>query len=352
MVTLRSENLQSTFPLAHFDSAVFLQLKDMNVAFNTSNLAKLTALAIDNSRSSLPNVVNLISVLRMAPALKSLTLTGRWIPRTAEEQNNLRNTQVFQAQQLKDVHLRTEAAFVREFFSVVSVSASSQIHLHVWAAAGQEGTGTGLNLGDALPDKDRIHHIGCIKSAKILTVTLEGDDEPCLLYFDEVTRGALCIYPTLARIPDAFHWQDVVDQCVDAMEQLALSTVSERITTLSLRDDPFGHLAALDLYSLFHSLPNLRILLVKARRIDTVLDALRALEMDSKDQFGVLCQKLAAIRLEDLVVDENVVNQIVACFETRMDVSECDLQALHMGGSDVDAELLEMLESICQRVRV
>ncbi|THH31891.1 hypothetical protein EUX98_g2279 [Antrodiella citrinella] len=344
---LTSMQTQSTFPFAHFGSAALVHLTDTNIAFNSLNLANLMVLTIDNSRSSLPNLMNLISVLREAPALGSLTVTGRCMSDPAEELDILRNDQVVPLQNLVKIDLRTEAVFVREFFSVVSVPATSQIHLHVRKPAGSDEVDTGLNLEDAFPDENRFHHLGCLKSTKILTLTLESGAQPFLLCFDDVTSGSLCIYPALADITrDPTHWQVLIDDCVDAIEHLA---IKKGVVTLSLRDDPLGHLSTLNLAFLFNSIPNLRILVVKARHVDSVLDALK---LYSQGREVVVCPELVAIRFEDLTVDGDVVTHIVECFETRRDsgsgVRVLDLSAA--GGCE--AEHLEILERACQQVLV
>ncbi|THH31904.1 hypothetical protein EUX98_g2281 [Antrodiella citrinella] len=343
-VLFSCNTLQYPFPFAQFSTVAVAHLTNADIGFTTVNLANLTWLVIDNSIHYLPSLVDVISVLRNAPALVQVGLMG-CAGFTREDLTALRSTQVIQMQKLRTLYISSEAIYIREFFNVVSVSALAQIALHVRMPLAWQRVG-GTNICSiSLPTAEKFHHVGCLLSANIIAVELRGD-KPGLSCVDKTTGGALQWTYTATDTYTAaspYFWQDLIEDFAEAIGHLSMDRIAN--FSLSLRDDPFAE-EELHFVPLFRALPNMHMLLVQAQRAEGVLGALTYLQ-DTACELGVaVCPRLSVLRLQDLVVDDSVVEKLLDCFLMRKDTCDegLDYLLLAIGSVRLDTKHLARLE--------
>ncbi|THH31914.1 hypothetical protein EUX98_g2272 [Antrodiella citrinella] len=313
VVSIESKSTQLVFPFVHFTEAAVVQLRDTDVAFNSKNLKMLTTLSIVNP-SGLPTLLNILSVIREAPALESLVLTGPMRGHAEGSVNVLPRTQPVRMCNLRSGILCTQAAFTSAFFTVFVVPASARIGIQVQAPKDRDEAGRNPFIR-AFPDKSLLKNVGCLLHADRLLVDIKC--EPGITCRDTKSGGAVGVYVVANDYPTA--WKNVVNDILQAVE---LSELGQHITTLGLRGDKER---ALDLTSLFRALPNVHTLKIDAGNIDNVLTALSSIELFSEQENWLLCPNLRELELRDVDMDDEVITKISECFQIRSGLCGYDL---------------------------
>lgn len=306
VVSIESKSTQLVFPFVHFTQAAVVLLRNTDVAFNSKDLKMLTTLSIVNP-GGLPRLLNILSVLREAPALEKLVLTG---PMRSHAQGGLNvpdKTQPVLMKNLRSAILCTHAEVTSAFFMLVSVPASAQIGIQIWPPTSRDDERHNPFV-ETFPDKAHLKNVGCLHRADRLLVDIKS--EPGITCRDTKSGGVVGVYVSHKDYPSA--WKDVVN---DVLQAIQLSELGQHVTTLGLRGDKER---TLDLIPLFRALPNVHTLKIDAGNIDNVFTALGSLELFSEQEsWALLCPKLGEIELRDVDVDDDVIAKISDCFQIR-----------------------------------
>ncbi|KAH8096627.1 hypothetical protein BXZ70DRAFT_945429 [Cristinia sonorae] len=342
-------NNPHTFSLNDLRMVRSIRLTNIGISHTGGFLPCLTQLELESGQG-LPPLSQLLAILRAAPTLKVLEISG---PCHDLFVDMAANVFPIHLSHLARLVIRSDPEFPREFFSLVSTppSADVTICLPVITLRGVPPR----FLCDSLPARGKLPHIGGIKDINGLSLRFHGI-APSLMGF-RVGEGCKPLFSIIivdtTYPPSKTPYQGVVDGVTQAIHFL---DVGQRVVSAELtgtEDGEEDH-TRLDITDIFRTLPNLQALSIRKSGMADVLSALSSLTVSGSGGVAqaVVCPHLTDVQLQDIEFNDDLIVNMLDCFERRRELGAIGLKYLLLSGTKgLEAGDVVMLEGMAERVK-
>lgn len=346
-----------TFSIDACHTIQSLRLVNINVAFKRNNPLHLTKLTLENI-TGLPSLTTLVDVLRAAPALESVELSGgcplNLLQGDLDIQTSADNLPIH-LPNLKRMILRTEPEFPNVLLSMVATPPTADIMICLPVISLRCVPSS--FLCEALPLPDRLANIGSLSRVNGLSIRFHGpapsligfhiDKESCKPLFSLMVIETT--YP-----PGKTPFQHIVDSIAGAIEVLGFGDHVTSVEVMGHKPEEGFSEAQLDLSNMLYALPKLTGLSLRVSGLPNVLAALASERSDENGRHGIVCPNLGEMQWQDIQIDDDVVVNIMDCFERRKELGATLMKYLRIFGSlgrGLRVEHVNMLEGVVKRLK-
>ncbi|TCD61960.1 hypothetical protein EIP91_007670 [Steccherinum ochraceum] len=339
------------FPLDKCCALQSLRLVNIDAAFESGTLSQLTKLTLENVKG-LPSLATLVEILRAAPGLENLELSGGCPIELLFEDATPVTYLPVHLPKLKRMRLRSEPELPRALFTILSTPPDADIMIYL-PVVSLHGVSRTLFL-EALPPIESLSNIGGLARINSLSLRFHGPT-PSLMGFCIDSAGcqplfALMVVET-AYPPTKTPTQEIVHGITSAIEILGLD---ERVVSLDIlgpEEDPSAE--KFDVSCLIFALPKLTGLWLRQSGLPSVLSALLDEWMDDDGDCGVVCPDLKEMQWQDMRFDDELVVNVMDCLERRREMGVTLLERLSIVGSrnrGLRDEYVNMLERVARKL--